>query len=57
MRTSNSRIYAAGDVCSTHKFTHAADFQARIVIQNALFHGRGREWHSIRDRECMSMIL
>ena len=42
LRTTNSRIYAAGDVCSTHKFTHAADFQARIVIQNALFHGRGR---------------
>ncbi|MES2790686.1 MAG: mercuric reductase [Planctomycetota bacterium] len=42
LRTTNSRIYAAGDVCSTHKFTHAADFQARIVIQNALFYGRGR---------------
>ncbi|MDB5334648.1 MAG: pyridine nucleotide-disulfide oxidoreductase dimerization region [Planctomycetaceae bacterium] len=42
LRTTNPRIYAAGDVCSTHKFTHAADFQARIVIQNALFYGRGR---------------
>lgn len=37
LRTTNSRIYAAGDICSQYKFTHAADFQARIVIQNALF--------------------
>ena len=42
LRTTNPRIYAAGDICSQHKFTHAADFQARIVIQNALFYGRGR---------------
>ncbi len=42
LQTTNSRIYAAGDVCSTFKFTHSADFQARIVIQNTLFHGRGR---------------
>ena len=37
METSNPKIYAAGDICSKFKFTHAADFQARIVIQNALF--------------------
>lgn len=29
-----------GDICSPHQFTHAADFMARIVIQNALFFGR-----------------
>ena len=40
LRTSNRRIFAAGDVCSTFKFTHAADALARIVIQNALFFGR-----------------
>lgn len=40
LRTSNRRIFAAGDVCMAHKFTHAADFAARIVIQNALFLGR-----------------
>jgi len=40
LRTSNRRIYAAGDVCMDWKFTHAADFAARIVIQNALFFGR-----------------
>ena len=39
LQTSNPRIYAAGDICSPYKFTHAADFMARIVIQNALFKG------------------
>lgn len=37
LQTSNPRIFAAGDICSPFKFTHSADFQARIVIQNALF--------------------
>ena len=37
LQTTNKRIYAAGDICSKFQFTHAADFQARIVIQNALF--------------------
>ena len=37
LQTTNPRIYAAGDVCSKYQFTHAADFMARIVIQNALF--------------------
>jgi pyruvate/2-oxoglutarate dehydrogenase complex dihydrolipoamide dehydrogenase (E3) component len=40
LRTTNPRIYAAGDVCSAYKFTHVADATARIVIQNALFFGR-----------------
>lgn len=42
MQTSNPMIYAAGDICSPYQFTHAADFMARIVIQNALFNGRKR---------------
>ena len=40
MQTTNPMIYAAGDICSPYQFTHAADFMARIVIQNALFKGR-----------------
>ena len=39
LQTSNHRIYAAGDICSPYQFTHTADFQARLVIQNALFFG------------------
>ncbi len=40
MRTSNPRVFAAGDVCSRFQFTHAADAMARIVIANALFLSR-----------------
>jgi len=42
LRTSNTCIFAAGDVASAFAFTHAADAQARIVIQNALFFGRAK---------------
>jgi pyruvate/2-oxoglutarate dehydrogenase complex dihydrolipoamide dehydrogenase (E3) component len=42
LRTTNRRIFAAGDVCSRYKFTHAADAMARVVLQNALFPGRAR---------------
>lgn len=42
LQTSNHDIYAAGDICSPYQFTHAADFMARIVIQNALFFGRSK---------------
>jgi pyruvate/2-oxoglutarate dehydrogenase complex dihydrolipoamide dehydrogenase (E3) component len=40
LRSSNPRIYACGDVASSFKFTHVADAQARMVVQNALFFGR-----------------
>jgi pyruvate/2-oxoglutarate dehydrogenase complex dihydrolipoamide dehydrogenase (E3) component len=42
LRTSNPRVFACGDVASRFQFTHTADAQARIVLQNALFYGRGR---------------
>ena len=42
MRTANPNIYAAGDIASRFKFTHAADFQSRLIIGNALFFSRGR---------------
>jgi pyruvate/2-oxoglutarate dehydrogenase complex dihydrolipoamide dehydrogenase (E3) component len=42
LRTTNPRIYAAGDICSRFKFTHAADAMARLVLRNALFFGRGK---------------
>ena len=42
LRTANPRIHAAGDVCSTYKFTHAADAMARLVLRNAFFFGRVR---------------
>lgn len=42
LRTSNPRVYAAGDICLPFKFTHTADATARLAIQNALFHFRRR---------------
>lgn len=42
LQTTNPNIFAVGDICSKYKFTHSADFQARIVIQNALFMGRSK---------------
>lgn len=37
LRTTNRRVFAAGDVCVGTRFTHVAEFTARNVIQNALF--------------------
>lgn len=37
LRTSNRRVYACGDVCGPYRFTHMAEYQAGIVITNALF--------------------
>jgi pyruvate/2-oxoglutarate dehydrogenase complex dihydrolipoamide dehydrogenase (E3) component len=37
LRTSNKRIYAIGDCRAGPRLTHAADQDARAVIQNALF--------------------
>ena len=42
LRTSNKRVFACGDVATRFQFTHIADAQARIVIQNALFFGRSK---------------
>jgi pyruvate/2-oxoglutarate dehydrogenase complex dihydrolipoamide dehydrogenase (E3) component len=36
LRTSNRRIYAVGDVTGPYRFTHAAAYQAGIVIRNML---------------------
>lgn len=38
LKTSNSRVYAIGDVAAGHlQFTHAGNYHAGLVIQNALF--------------------
>jgi pyruvate/2-oxoglutarate dehydrogenase complex dihydrolipoamide dehydrogenase (E3) component len=57
LRTTNRRIFAAGDVCMAWKFTHAAEAAAKIVVQNALFLGRKKlsglvmPWCSYTDPE------
>jgi pyruvate/2-oxoglutarate dehydrogenase complex dihydrolipoamide dehydrogenase (E3) component len=42
LRTSNPRIFAIGDVVGPYRFTHVADAHARLVVRNALFHGRSK---------------
>ncbi len=37
LQTTNSRIYACGDVLGGYQFTHVASYQANIVLRNALF--------------------
>ncbi|HEX6841863.1 MAG TPA: FAD-dependent oxidoreductase, partial [Stellaceae bacterium] len=37
LRTSNRRVYAAGDAAGGPQFTHVAGYHAGIVIRNALF--------------------
>jgi pyruvate/2-oxoglutarate dehydrogenase complex dihydrolipoamide dehydrogenase (E3) component len=57
LRTTNRHVFAAGDVCSAFKFTHAADAMARVVLQNALFFGRKKAsalvipWSTYTDPE------
>ena len=58
LRTSNPRIYAAGDVVAGGaRFTHVADAHARIVLRNALFPGarkasaRAIPWCTFTDPE------
>jgi pyruvate/2-oxoglutarate dehydrogenase complex dihydrolipoamide dehydrogenase (E3) component len=40
LRTSNPRVYAAGDVCLPHRYTHVAERTARIAVHNCLQKGR-----------------
>jgi pyruvate/2-oxoglutarate dehydrogenase complex dihydrolipoamide dehydrogenase (E3) component len=42
LRTTNQRVYAAGDVASQLQLTHAADAMSRIALRNALFRGRAK---------------
>ncbi len=37
MRTSATHIFACGDVCGPYPFTHMAEYQAGIIIANAIF--------------------
>ena len=40
LRTTNRRVFAAGDVTGDQQFTHAADMMARLCVRNAFFFGR-----------------
>lgn len=40
LRTTNPNVYAVGDVCLRHKFTHMAGETGVMVCKNALFDGK-----------------
>jgi pyruvate/2-oxoglutarate dehydrogenase complex dihydrolipoamide dehydrogenase (E3) component len=42
LRTSNPRVFAAGDACFEHQFAHIEGASSRIVVRNALRRGRER---------------
>jgi pyruvate/2-oxoglutarate dehydrogenase complex dihydrolipoamide dehydrogenase (E3) component len=42
LQTSAPHIYACGDVTGPYLFTHTADFQARLILRNALFPGSSK---------------
>jgi pyruvate/2-oxoglutarate dehydrogenase complex dihydrolipoamide dehydrogenase (E3) component len=42
LRTTNPRIFAAGDVCAGNVFPHIESAAGHIVVANALFRGRQR---------------
>ncbi len=37
LRTTNARVYAAGDIAGGLQFTHVASYHASLIIRNALF--------------------
>lgn len=47
LQTSNSKIYAAGDVALKYQFTHVAGHSAAIALQNALFPAPKRKFSDL----------
>ena len=43
LRTSNNRVFSCGDCIQGPKFTHNSDVQARMILRNAFFFGKGRK--------------
>ncbi len=52
LRTSNPRVYAAGDVCMANKYTHVAQASAEIAAHNALGGARARRFSRLTIPWC-----
>lgn len=52
LRTSNARIYAAGDVCMEHKYTPVAERTGIMAAGNALQKGRRRRYTGLAVPWC-----
>jgi pyruvate/2-oxoglutarate dehydrogenase complex dihydrolipoamide dehydrogenase (E3) component len=51
LQTSQPHIYAAGDIANRLKFTHTADFTARVVVRNILM-----PFHFLRQKVDWSVV-
>lgn len=51
LRTTNRRVYAAGDAAGGHRLTHMASHHAGVIIKNALFH-----WPAKVDRRAVPWV-
>ena len=47
MRTTNARVFAVGDVAGGPQFTHAASYQAGVVLKRLLFHLPAKADHGL----------
>lgn len=47
LRTTAKHVWGVGDVTGAPRFTHVADYQARLVLRNALFPGRSAADYTI----------
>ena len=54
LRSSQRHIYACGDVCGPHAFTHMAEYQAGIIISNAVFRLRRKVDYRVVPRVTFS---
>lgn len=54
LRTTNKRIYAAGDVAGQLQFTHVASHHAGVIIRNALFRLPAKHTGSVVPRVTFS---
>ena len=54
LRSSQRHIYACGDVCGPYAFTHMAEYQAGIIISNAVFRLRRRVDYRVVPRVTFS---
>lgn len=63
LRTTNRRVFAAGDAVEGHRFTHMAAHHAGVILKNALFHVPARvheravPWVTYTDPELMQVGL
>jgi pyruvate/2-oxoglutarate dehydrogenase complex dihydrolipoamide dehydrogenase (E3) component len=52
LQTNNPRVYAAGDVCISHRYTNVAERTARMAVRNLLGRGRRQRYTTLTIPWC-----